>query len=182
MSSSDNGSRGVARAILLIERIAGIILALVTVLIVFSSVGRYLFAQPIPDTFDLSRLILGVAIAWGLASLGFHGTHIKVDLLAHSLPVRLRNGVNFIAWAVLLAFTSLMTWKIWERFTDSLSGGDATMQLRIAHWPFFLAIWLGIVAALFTTSVRLWLILRDGRDLGEFDGIDEHLVRDIKEK
>jgi TRAP-type C4-dicarboxylate transport system permease small subunit len=176
----DKGARVVRGAILLIERIAGIVLGIVTVLIVASSVGRYLFANPVPDTFDVSRLVLGVAIAWGLASLGFHGTHIKVDLLAHALPRVWRNAVNFFAWAVLLGFTLLLTWKIWERVQAAMSGGDATMELRLAHWPFFLGIWLGIVAAVFTTIVRLWLIVREGRDLGEYDGIDEHLLQDIR--
>ncbi len=124
--------------------------------------------------------MLGVAIAWGLASLGFHGTHIKVDLLAHALPRGARNAVNFFAWLVLLGFTLLLVWKIWERVQAAMSGGDATMELRLAHWPFFLGIWLGIVAAVFTTIVRLWLIARSGRDLGEYDGIDEHLLEDIK--
>ncbi|OWU78206.1 TRAP transporter small permease [Phaeobacter sp. 22II1-1F12B] len=180
MSQPQNGGRSLSGAILIIERIAGIVLGLVTVLIVASSIGRYLFASPIADTFDVSRLVLGVAIAWGLASLGYHGTHIKVDLLAHSLPRKLRNALNFFAWSVLLGFTLLLVWKIWERVQAAMSGGDATMELRLAHWPFFLGIWLGILAAVFTTAIRLWLIAREGRDLGEYDGIDEHLLEDIK--
>ncbi|MFD2855986.1 TRAP transporter small permease [Seohaeicola zhoushanensis] len=116
----------------------------------------------------------------GLASLGYHGTHIKVDLLAHALPRRLRTAMNTFAWAVLFGFTLLLVWKIWERVQAAMSGGDATMELRLAHWPFFLGIWLGLVAALLTTAIRLWLIAGRGRDLGEYDGIDEHLLEDIK--
>ncbi|HBZ42704.1 MAG TPA: TRAP transporter small permease, partial [Maritimibacter sp.] len=74
--------RPVRRIIQIIERIAGIVLGLVTILIVASAIGRYGFARPIPDAFDVSRLVLGVAIAWGMASVGYHGSHIKVDLLA----------------------------------------------------------------------------------------------------
>ena len=182
MPEKTGGSPAVRRAILNIERVAGAILGLVTVLIFVSAIGRYVFASPVPDAFDVSRLVLGVAIAWGLASLGFHGTHIKVDLLAHSMPAILRRAMNAFAWAVLLGFTILLTWKIWERLQSALAGGDVTMDLRLPHWPFFLGIWLGLVAALFTTSVRLWLIAVRGRGLGEFDGIDEQLERDIKRK
>lgn len=180
MSQPDEGSRATRGVILLIERIAGIMLGVVTVLIVISAIGRYIFASPVPDTFDVSRLVLGVAIAWGLASLGYHGTHIKVDLLAHALPRRLRTAMNTFAWAVLFGFTLLLVWKIWERVQAAMSGGDATMELRLAHWPFFLGIWLGLVAALLTTAIRLWMIAGQGRDLGEYDGIDEHLLEDIK--
>lgn len=173
------GGGPVARILLIIERIAGVLLGLVTVLIVISAVGRYIFAWPVPDAFDLSRLVLGVAIAWGIASLGFHGTHIKVDLLAQSVGPGPRRIINAIAWAVLLVFTALLTWKIFERVESAFFAGDATMELRLAHWPFILAIWLGILAALFTTLVRLWLVVRHGRDLGEYDGIDEQLREDI---
>lgn len=172
--------RPMRRAIVLIERIAGILLGLVTILIVASAIGRYGFARPLPDAFDLSRLLLGVAIAWGMASVGYHGTHIKVDLLAQAVGPAMRRWLNLFAWAVLLAFTAVMTWKIWNRVMSALNGGDTTMDLRLPHWPFFLAIWLGLVAGLFAVGVRLWLIARKGSDLGEFDGIDEQLLEDQK--
>ena len=180
MRDSAPDGRPTHRAIRLIERVAGAVLGLVTILIVASAIGRYGFARPVPDAFDLSRLILGVAIAWGLASVAYHGTHIKVDLLAQALPAGARRWINAAAWTLLLIFTALMTWKIWQRVDAAMGGGDATMDLRLPHWPFFLAIWLGLVAALFTTAVRLWRILRHGADLGEFDGIDEQLIEDQK--
>ena len=75
---STPASRPIRRIIQFIKRTAGVVLGLVTILIVASAIGRYGFAQPVPDAFDLSRLLLGVAIAWGLASVGYHGAHIKV--------------------------------------------------------------------------------------------------------
>jgi TRAP-type C4-dicarboxylate transport system permease small subunit len=178
MAFSEDSTGPVDRAIRIIERIAGILLAIATLLIVVSATGRYGFARPLPDAFDLSRLILGVAIAWGIASLGYHGTHIKVDLLAQVLPKTLRRAMNAFAWAVLLIFTALLAWKIGERTLAAFSGGDVTMDLRLPHWPFFLIIWIGIVAALFTTIIRLWLIVVRGRDLGEFDAIDPALIEE----
>ena len=180
MSDKKPAERAAGRIVIWVERVAGIILGLVTLLIVASAIGRYGFARPVPDAFDLSRLVLGVAIAWGMASVAWHGTHIKVDLLAQMLGARARRWVNAFAWAILLAFTAAMVWKIGERVLAAMSGGDATMEMRLPHWPFFLAIWLGLVAALITTAMRLWQILRDGSDLGEFDGIDEQLLEDQK--
>ena len=178
MSDSTSSGRAVRRVVLFIERVAGVILGLVTLLIVVSAIGRYGFARPVPDAFDLSRLVLGVAIASGIASVAWHGTHIKVDLLAQAVRPEERRWINALAWTILLIFTALMAWKIWGRVNSAMHGGDATMDMRLPHWPFFLAIWLGLVAALFTNALRLWRILRDGSDLGEFDGIDEQLLED----
>ncbi|WP_158968224.1 TRAP transporter small permease [Chachezhania sediminis] len=172
MEKSSGTGNAVSRAILAIERIAAVILGLVTVLIMVSAITRYGFAMPVPDVFDVSRLVLGIAIAWGFASLGFRGNHIKVDLLAQAVPRVVLKAINAFAWGVLLFFTALMTWKIWERTMDAMGGGDATMELRLAHWPFFLGICLGLLAALFTTALRLWLIVTRGTDLGEFESIE----------
>ena len=182
MPSSPRPQSPLNRAIRMVEITAGILLGIATLLVVASAVGRYGFARPLPDAFDLSRLILGVAIAWGLASLGYHGTHIKVDLLAHSLPAGPRRAMNVFAWSVLLLFTALLAWKIGLRVLDARSGGDVTMDLRLPHWPFFTVIWLGILAALFTTALRIWLIATRGRDLGEYDAIDPKLLQESKLK
>lgn len=54
--------RPTERIVYLVERIAAIMLGVVTLLTFASTMGRYLFASPIPDAFDLSRLGLAVAI------------------------------------------------------------------------------------------------------------------------
>lgn len=180
MPASGTDRSPVGRAIFIIERIAGVLLGLATVIIVASAIGRYGFARPLPDAFDLSRLTLGVAIAWGVASLGYRGTHIKVDMLAYALSAPLRRGMNIFAWGVLLVFTVLLVWKVGGRVLDAFWGGDVTMDLRLAHWPFFLIIWIGLVAAVFTTAIRLWKIARYGHDLAEYDAVDPALLKESK--
>ena len=59
------GRQGILeRASELIEKIAGLLLGLITVIVVASAVGRYFLAWPIPDAFDLSRYLLGAAIMY----------------------------------------------------------------------------------------------------------------------
>ena len=66
----------------------------------------------------------------------------------------------------------------------SWHGGVCAVIWRVwlPHWPFILGIWLGLVAALITTALRLWLITARGQDLGEYDGIDEQLEQDLRLK
>ena len=106
------------RAALAIERVAGLLMALITVLVVASAISRYLFANPLPVAFDISRFLLGAAIMWGFASVGYRGSHIKVDLLAEALPQGVRRWIDTFAWSVLLLFTCLLAvgvsfWGCW---------------------------------------------------------------------
>ncbi len=153
------------RVILWVERTAAVMLGLVTLLIFVSAVGRYLFAAPLPDSFDISRLTLAIAVIWGFASLGYRGSHIKVDILAQAVSPALRRWLDLVAWAILLGFTGLLVWKMGARVLSQLSGGEVTMDLRLPHWPFLAAILLGLIAALFTTTLRLWRIWRFGEGL-----------------
>ncbi len=156
---------GELRAVTLVEQVAAILLGLVTLLIFISALGRYVFARPVPDAFDLSRLALAVAIVWGFASVGFRGSHIKLDLLAQSLPARVRKWLDVAAWSILLVFTAGMFWKIGQRLLQQWPRGELTMDLRLPHWPFLAAIVIGLAMALLTTAIRIWRVARHGEGL-----------------
>lgn len=143
----------------LIEQIAGLFLAAITVLVFASAIGRYAFAAPIPDSFDLSRLLLGVAVLWGFASVGYRGAHIKVDLVAEVLPARLCFWLDLLASLVLLLFTVLLAWMLLGRVESAYASAEATFDLRLPVWPWLAAIWAGVVASVFTITSRILLML-----------------------
>ncbi len=159
------------RISLVIEKIAGILLATITVLIVVSACGRYLLASPVPDAFDLSRLLIGAAIMWGFASVGYRGSHIKVDLFAEMLPAWLRRWVDAFAWAVLLLFTSLLAWKMFHRVASAQASGEATFDLRMPAWPFLGLIWAGVLVSILAILARLLMIMRGGT-LDHFERVE----------
>src|SRR5690606_3414226 len=115
--------RKLERFTLGIEKIAGILLGIVTLLVVVSALGRYVFAMPVPDAFDLSRYLVGAAILWGFASVGYRGSHIKVDLFVEMMPARLRRLCDLLAWLVLGLFTVLLFWKMSGRATSAYFSG-----------------------------------------------------------
>src|SRR5688572_31626626 len=127
----------------IVERIAGFLLAAITLLIAVSAVGRYVFASPIPDAFDLARLHLGAAIMWGFAVVGYRGGHIEVSMLADALPQRARRFIRLLAWAVLLLFVALLAWKMLTRVGSAATSGEATFDLRIPVWPLMALTWAG---------------------------------------
>lgn len=147
-------------------------MALITILVVVSAAGRYLFAFPVPDAFDLSRLLLGAAIMWGFASVGFRGSHIKVDIVAEILPAKVRRWVDTFAWTVLLIFTCLLAWKLLDRVLSASRSGEATMDLRIPAWWIMALTWAGVAVSIFTVLARLILVATGRGSLDHFDSAD----------
>ena len=99
-------------------------------LVFVSAIGRYVLAAPIPDAFDIARLMLGVAMLWGFASVGYRGAHIKVDLVAELLPARARLWLDVFATLVLLLFTVLLAWMLLGR-VERVRQQRSTFDLRL---------------------------------------------------
>ena len=152
-----------------VEWIAAILLGSVTALVVVSTLGRYLFAMPVPDSFDISRLVLGACLAWGFAVIGLRGGHIQVDLVAESLGPRLRRAVDALAWAALLVFAILLVWKTWGRVLSAQASGETTFDLRLPLWPFLALIWAGLAASCVTISAKLLRILTGAETVASAD-------------
>jgi C4-dicarboxylate transporter, DctQ subunit len=159
----------------IVEKVAALLLGAVTILIVVSTIGRYGFSYPIPDAFDLSRLLIAACIMWGFASVGYRGGHIMVDMFAEMMPASIRRYVDIFSWSVLLLFVVLMTWKIFERVLSAMRSNEATFDLRILVWPILLLIWIGVATSMVTISVRIYLLIvgkgelesSDDAELGE---------------
>lgn len=156
-----------------VEIIAGILLGAVTALIVLSTIGRYLLTWPIPDAFDVSRLMIGACIMWGFASVGYRGGHIKVDLFTEMLSPRLRRWADAFAWSALLFFVLLLAWKMFVRTQSAFNANESTFDLRLAVWPLMGLIWAGAAASVITVSVRLYLVAT-GR--GELESSDSDVM------
>jgi len=142
-----------------VDVIAGICLGVVTMLVFVSAIGRYLFSFPIPDAFDLSRLLLGVAVMWGLASIGFRGGHIAVDLIAQVVPPRAGRMMEAFGWAVLLVFTIALAYKLFGRVSSAYNSYESTFDLRWPVWPWLALAWAGVVVSIFTVAARLLYLL-----------------------
>ncbi|WP_157018144.1 TRAP transporter small permease [Mesorhizobium xinjiangense] len=152
-----------------IEKVAAVLLAAITLLIVASAIGRYVFAAPIPDAFDISRFLLGAAILWGFASVGFRGSHIKVDIFAEMMPAGLRRVVDIFAWSVLLVFAALLSWKMWDRVLSAAASGEATFDLRLPAWPMMALIAAGAAVSIVAIVARILIIARGEGGLDAFE-------------
>jgi TRAP-type C4-dicarboxylate transport system permease small subunit len=139
----------------IVEKIAGSFLLAIAILTFGSVFLRYVFATQIPDWFDFSKLLQGIAIFWGIACICFRNEHIMVDLLWEKSNDNRKRYIDLAATGVLLIFLLLMAWMLGAKVLQSVQSTQATSDLRIPIGPFHVAAWLGVVAAVITTVMRL---------------------------
>lgn len=139
-----------------VEVVASILLGAVMMLIVVSTAGRYLFSYAIPDSFDLSRLLIGACIMWGLASVGYRGGHIAVDLFHEMAGPRMKRVIDALAWLSIFGFMAMLTWMLWYRVTSAYASNETTFDLRLPVWPLLALIWVGCAVALVTVTLSIF--------------------------
>ena len=148
------------RWVLRTEQIAGLFLAAIALITFASVVVRALFGIGIPDAFDVSRLMLAVAMFWGIATAGYRNEQIQVDIVWQMGGTSWRRGVDIVATAISLAVMAVFAWMLGTKVASTISSGEATFDLRLQIWPFHLLAALGIVFAVILLTIRLIKLFR----------------------
>ena len=151
----------------MVERIAGIFLGIVALLIFLSVVLRYGFSVNLPDAFDLSQNLQGIAIMWGLAVATYRGGHIAVDILWEIAGHSGKRAIDIFARAVTTAFFFLLALWLFLRLPSFMASGRVTTELGLPIWPFYLAASLGVLACVVVSVIALtFAVTRPGESNG----------------
>ena len=150
-----------------IEWIAAIFVGLVVALTFVSVMLRYFFASNIPDSHDLSRMLLGILIFWGIAATSYRGTHITVDLVWSAMGARGKRIIDIFATLVLLLVVTVQTYTLFGKVADTYASNVLTYDLHMPTWPFFALAWAGDVSAVLLIIIRAWRLIFHPEDISE---------------
>ena len=150
----------VQKAISGIETLAGLFLAFVAALTFASVILRYLLSFPIPDSFDIGRLMIGVVVFWGIAVAGYRDEHIRMDVLWTLVGARGKRLIDTFATACSLLAMAVFARMLVRKIVVTYETTSQTFDLRLDIWPFYALAWIGIVAATILLALRLWRLLR----------------------
>lgn len=141
-----------------IETLAAMALLFIALLTAANVFVRYVFDWQIPDWFDGTQLLLGVAMFWGIALATYYGNHIAVDLLWEALGRRGKLAIDLVATAVTLCFLAPLAWMVWVKVGGT--GTQGTMDLRLPLVWFYSAGAVGATVAAILAAVRLVQLAR----------------------
>ena len=150
-----------------IEAAAAWFLAIVTALTFVSVILRYLFVWQIPDTYDISRLLLATFIFWGMAGTGYRGEHITVDLLWSVFGATGRRMIDLFASVLTLLAMAVFAWMMGVKVIGTRADHVLTFDLRQPVWIYYALAWFGLIAAVVLLLIRLYRLVLHPDELPE---------------
>ncbi|WP_436643909.1 TRAP transporter small permease [Microbaculum sp. FT89] len=152
----------IKRIVTFVDGAAAMFLAIITGLTFLTVVLRYGFNASLPGSFDIGRLLLGVAIFWGVAVAAYRQEHIQVDILWSALPRKARGYLNLFADLVFFGCAAVFTWMFLVRVMATAASGETTFELDVQIWPFHLLAWLGIALTTVVLLARIAHVIITG--------------------
>lgn len=152
------------------ETVAAVFLLLIALLTAANVALRDVLSIQIPDWFDGTKLLMSIALFWGIAVATYHAGHIAVDIVWEHLARGGRRLLDVIAGLVTLAFLAPLAWMVFAKVLTS--GTQATTDLRLPLVWFTSIAACGAVAAALLAAARVIELLRgrDAKGEGNHDG------------
>jgi TRAP-type transport system small permease protein len=154
MDGEASGRGPVDRFIDLIEVTAAGFLAVVTLLTFVSVILRYFLSWAIPDSYDVTRLLLGILIFWGMAVASYRGDHITVDLLWSAVNRHVQRAMDVFSALVTLVGMTTFTWMMAEKVIGTRADHVGTFDLRQPVWIYYFVAWIGLASSILLLIVR----------------------------
>jgi TRAP-type C4-dicarboxylate transport system permease small subunit len=149
------------RLLAVTETVAAVFLLLIALLTAANVALRDLASVQIPDWFDGTKLLMAIALFWGIAVATYHAGHIAVDIVWEHLRAPGRRVLDIVAGIVTLAFLVPMAWMVFAKVLAS--GTQATTDLRLPLMWFKSIAACGAVAAAVLALARVIELVR-GRE------------------
>ncbi len=130
-----------------LETVPSVLLLFMAFLTTLSAITRYVLSWPIPDEYEISRLLLSVVICWGLALAFRHHDHIQLDIYWGALSAKGKRVLTRIGSGISMILVGGIAFALASKTSDTKAAGLLTVDLNLPVWGFYAAAWLGIVAA-----------------------------------
>ena len=139
--------------------VGGVFTGLMTVIVGYAVVGRYVFSRPIGWSEEISMYLMVWAVFLGAAYTLKEDAHIGVDILISRLTPGIRNIFLLFHYLVGIVFFSILFYKGIEMVALSLKMGRRSMAIEFPLYIAHLAVPVGS-AILILQCIHKLILLR----------------------
>jgi TRAP-type C4-dicarboxylate transport system permease small subunit len=139
-----------------LARIAAVALAALAVMTFCDVIARYVFNAPFGFTVEVTEIMMGVLIYFGIGLTTQDNDHISVDIVTLRLSEWWRALVSLVTNVLAFGFLTLLVWRLWDRAAVLLEKGDVSPIMFIPRWP--TAFVMSVGAIFFLTGLLVHII------------------------
>jgi TRAP-type mannitol/chloroaromatic compound transport system permease small subunit len=105
-------------------KISSFLIIVITGVILFEIIARYIFARPTTWAFEISLALYGIYVALLGAYVLVTDGHVNVDIVYARLSPRTKAGVSLFSWLIFFLWCGALVWTGWIRGWESLLIGE----------------------------------------------------------
>lgn len=145
----------------LLDKLAGICVFAVMLLIVSNIIFRGVFSRPILGTYELVGFLTALGIALALAHCAFQDGHIAVGFILERFPQKIQAVINVLTNAAALLFWSITVWYSGKFAHTMMVKGMVSPSAEIPIYPFIYLIALGLLGLCLVLLYKLAVGLKE---------------------
>jgi TRAP-type C4-dicarboxylate transport system permease small subunit len=139
-----------------LDKIAGLCIVGIMVLVVCNVVLRAVLTRPILGTYELVSLLTAVSIALALANCAINNAHIAVDFVVDRFPLMYQAISDSIINLTAIIFWGFSAWHLGQYANKMIQNGIVSSTAQIPIYPVIYLIALGLITLCLVLIIR-WL-------------------------
>ena len=146
----------------LLDKVAGLVIVAIMLLIVSNVLMRSIFNSPILGTYEYVGFFTAVAVSLSLAFCALQGGHIAVDFVMERLPMRIQAVSDIIINTLSTLFFGGVAWGLFVYAFDVKSSGLVSATAQTPVHPFIYVVSLGFIMLAIVQLLKLIKSLNKG--------------------
>lgn len=139
----------------ILDKIAGLCMGAIMLLIISNILLRALFNHPILGTYEYAGFLTAAAIGLALAYCAIQNGHIAVSFVVDRFPPGIQAAVDIFSHMAALCFWGLAAWHTLKYGTNMASTGLVSPTTQTPVYPFVYIVSFGIFILCLVELVRL---------------------------
>jgi TRAP-type C4-dicarboxylate transport system permease small subunit len=132
----------------------GVLIAFVVVANAWSVVSDKLFMTPLPGTYEIAQVGVGVAMFMFLPYCQITGSNVTADIFTAGLSRRWQALLTALGCALATAFAILLVWRMSYGLIDFRVYRETTAIYQFPHWIAFIPILVSLVLLTVSAAVN----------------------------
>ncbi len=124
-----------ARATVWLVRAGAAALTIMMLLTFLNVTGRKFLNSPIVGAVEMTELLMGLIVFFGIAHTTYSRSHVTVDIITSHLPGRTRQALALVAQILSTTFAAVVSWRLWIVANESLSDNLLTQVWELPVYP-----------------------------------------------